>query len=535
MDLKYYLSLGDQAYFEGRLENARSEWRKAMQECHDASQYIVLAGRFLSLGFLTEARETLKRVSKCDADTDLIALESALALERGDVAECLRLLDLNTVNSHLTLWSNRLLVGNYEKKRQPKEWSEEAGAWAVRALQLKASPQTGWREADKGPVIKTFENRTGNFNVAHHEPDRHVVNVGFVSGDLCAHPVGFLLFPIFQELKSRQEQQKAKLWVYNNTSQSDWMTDRLKSIVSPECWREVLGLDDENAQNVISHDKLDILVDCSGHTARNRLPLFVQRLAPVQISWGGYFSTTGLPTIDFVIMDKHHVVEKTQSEFIEKIIPFPSRFIYRPPPFPLPITDVPFFRNGYVTFGSFNNIAKVNDDVIAVWSSILKSVPGSRLILKWRCFADRETCSRTEKRWAEHGLDPERIELRPFSPYRETLAEYRDVDIALDPFPFTGGQTSLDALWMGLPLVTLAGDTPVSRQGHAFVNLIGRPVWSASNAEDYICLARNLTSDPSHLRAIRYEQRDLIRSSFLWNSQAFVDELLKLCKTVPRK
>lgn len=503
MDYLFYVKQGDKAYQDGQAELAREAWTHALSLASSEQDFCVLGQKFLSLGFLTEAKKAL---SQCRSHSpSVIALSSSLALERGDVAESMKYLDDAFKINHLTLMSNTLLVSHYQTQEDPISVKDKSLLWGKIAKSICPASLKG----------KSRKNYRSDY-----------IRIGFVSGDLCAHPVGFLIAPILQALSKRSSE--TEIFVFDNGNQNDWMTERLKKYCSFDHWIIIQDIPNQEVSQIIYNLNLDVLIDCSGHTSRSRLPLFINRLAPLQLSWGGYFSTTGLETIDAVILDPYHAPDSVDDHFLEKIFRIPSRFIYAPPPIYPPVTDMPYFRCGTMTFGSFNNIAKINERVIEVWSSILKEVPRSRLILKWRCFSDQDFCASMHQKFSYFGIEPERIELRPFSIYRETLAEYRDIDIALDPFPFTGGQTSLDALWMGIPLVTLAGVSPVARQGHAFVNLIGKPEWSSSNEEDYVKCAIQLAQKPDQLRSMRFDQRNLIYHSKLSDADGFVASLITL-------
>ena len=506
MDFASALRDGDQFYQSGQAEAARLAWVAACGAAGSLGDFLAVINRFLSLGFLTEAEAALARLPVDELSAPVLAARAALALERGHVREARTLFEQGLPLQHLRMMSNALLVRHYETPIDAAGLLQASRQWAAIAR-------------TQMPAIEAPKIGLGG-------PAKSRLRIGFVSGDLCAHPVGFLIAPLLRAFHARADE--VDLFVFDNGVQNDWMTAQLKACCKPDHWQAIAGLSDEEASRRIVACHLDALIDCAGHTSRSRLSLFVNRLAPLQISWGGYFSTTGLETIDAVVMDDHHLAHGIEEHFTEKLLRVPSRFIYAPPSFCPPVTDVPFFRHGTITFGSFNNVAKINDGVIATWAKILDRVPGSRLILKWRCFADAPFCDVMRSRFVSHGIDGARIELRPFSIYRDELAEYRDIDIALDPFPFTGGQTSLDALWMGIPLVTLAGFTPVERQGHAFVKLIGRPEWSASNEMDYVNIACHLSQNPDALRSLRFDQRSLIHASKLSDASSFVDRLLGL-------
>lgn len=501
MDFANALAEGDRFYQSGEAEGARRAWSAACAAAASPQDLLTVTNRFLSLGFLSEAEAALARLPADDHSASVLAARSALALERGQIGEARRMLEAGAPLQNLRLMSNALLARHYETPIDAGSLCEASREWAkiARAQMPMLSPALRMRDGAR-------------------------LRLGFVSGDLCAHPVGFLIAPLLRAFHARADE--VELFVFDNGAQNDWMTVQLKACCLPDHWHAIGTRDDAAASRLIADCQLDCLIDCTGHTSRSRLSLFVNRLAPLQLSWGGYFSTTGLETIDAVVMDDAHLAPGIERYFAEALIRVPSRFIYAPPSFAPPVTDAPYFRNGHITFGSFNNVAKINADVIATWAVILNRVPASRLILKWRGFADAPFCDAMRARFARHGIAADRIALRPFSIYRDTLVEYRDIDIALDPFPFTGGQTSLDALWMGVPLVTMAGFTPVERQGHAFVHAIGKPEWSVANRDAYVEMAVALARDPDRLRTIRFDQRDLIRSSSLSDANGFVSALI---------
>jgi len=251
-------------------------------------------------------------------------------------------------------------------------------------------------------------------------------------------------------------------FVYSAGTVKDWVTE---SVGLACTLREVSAMDDAALAELIRKDHIDVLIDLSGHTAGSRLTVFARRPAPVLVSWLGYFATTGLPYIDAVLLDEWHAPAGMEKYFVEPIIRLPlGRFCYQPVPFAPDIAPLPCLKNGYITFGSFNNTAKLNAGVFDLWARVLASVPDSRLVLKWRTFNDDEFKRSTRDAFVQRGISPDRVELRGPSFHVGLLKEYGDIDISLDPFPFTGGLTSCEALWMGVPVVTWPRSRVVSRQ-----------------------------------------------------------------------
>jgi predicted O-linked N-acetylglucosamine transferase (SPINDLY family) len=291
-------------------------------------------------------------------------------------------------------------------------------------------------------------------------------------------------------------------------------------------WRSLVGLPDDAALALILNDGIDILVDLSGHTAKNRLPLFAQRAAPIQVSWLGYFGTTGLRAMDYLLMDQWAVPIGEEHGYVESIVRLPhGRFCYAPPDYaPLPV-DPPSLRRGYVTFGSFNNIAKVGPDVIAMWADVLAANPSSRLLLKWKTLDDETVRSSVSAAFAAAGVAEGRLELRGFSPHSDMLAQYGDIDIALDPFPFGGGLTSCEALWMGAPVLTMPGDRPASRQTAGFLAAIGLSNCVVRSPAEYVRLAAALAADHTRLAALRRALRPAMAASPLCNGALFTSTL----------
>lgn len=343
------------------------------------------------------------------------------------------------------------------------------------------------------------------------------LRIGYVSADLCQHTVGWLLLPVIQRHSDR-----VRVYTYHAGQQVDHLTEQMKARTH---YRAVHGLTDQALVAKIKADEIDVLIDLSGHTGGSRLSVFAHRPAPVQVSWLGYFATTGLSTMDAVLLDEAHACADTPAAFVEKLRYLPSRWCYQPVPFAPMVAAAPHHRNGYITFGSFNNTAKYNQTVFEVWARILQAVPHSRLILKWRSFHDTALKQETWRFFQQHGIEATRIVLRPASFHVDLLSEYADMDIALDPFPFTGGMTSLEALWMGVPVITYPMQRVVSRQTHAVLQQIGLSSLSATSLADYVGIAVRLAHAPDELDRLRKTMRQNMQSSDLMNAKRVTDSL----------
>ena len=347
------------------------------------------------------------------------------------------------------------------------------------------------------------------------DPDRRL-RVGYVSADLGPHPVGHFLRPVLP----CHDRNAIEVTCYNNGVHAGPVADALRA--ASDRWRSLVGLPDEAAAAMIAADGIDILVDLSGHTAGNRLTLFARRAAPLQASWLGYWGTTGLSEMDVILSDATTILPGEENGYSERVVRLPgSRFCFAPiDDAPLPATP-PCTRGHPPTFGSFNNLAKLGPEVVRLWAALLRAAPGSRLLLKWKSLTDDGMRRHVQAQFAALGVDGERLLLRGESAHRATLDEYRDVDVALDPFPFSGGLTSCDALWMGVPVVTLPGRAPQSRQTAGFLHAIGITGWTARTPEHYVSTALSLLSDPQELGRLRQSLRGRLAASSLCDGRSF--------------
>lgn len=346
------------------------------------------------------------------------------------------------------------------------------------------------------PVKRAFPNAP--------EPARRL-RVGFLSPDLRMHSCAHFLEPLVRHLDRRE----FEVFLYHDHFREDDVSSRLRSRAA--VWRNFVGQPDPAVERRVLADAPDILVDLAGHTGLNRLPLFARRLAPVQITYLGYPDTTGVPAMDYRFTDDVADPAPSADPFAtEKLVRLaPTAWTYEPPGCAPDVAISPAFTKGHVTFGCFNNLAKVTDRMLAAWGRILAAVPGSRLLLKGRGFADAPVRARYEERFARCGLPIERVDLveRTAGP-TEHLALYGEVDIALDTFPYHGTTTTCEALWMGVPVVTLTGEQHMSRVGTSLLSAVGRPEWCAGDEDEYVRIAAKLASDALALAQIRAGLRD---------------------------
>jgi protein O-GlcNAc transferase len=342
------------------------------------------------------------------------------------------------------------------------------------------------------------------------------LKIGFVSGDLKQHPVGFFL----ENALAHIDRSALAITLYATNDENDALTQRLRAMNNR--WNSLGGLSDDQAAQRIQADGIDILVDLSGHTSHNRLMVFARKPAPVQATWLGYWATTGLQAIDYILCDRYGIAANEAQYFVEQPWYLPNtRLCFSPPLDDIAVAALPALSAGHITFGCFNNLTKMNDAVVMLWSQILHGVSGSRLLLKAKPLADPATRQTVLARFAAHGIGAERLLLEAHSSRADYLAAYHKVDIALDPFPFTGATTTIEGLWMGVPLVTRRGERMVARQGEGILSNIGLADWIAGDDAGYVATAIEKANNLHGLA----ELRERLLTSPLCDGRSFARNL----------
>ena len=351
------------------------------------------------------------------------------------------------------------------------------------------------------------------------DPDRRL-RVGYVSPDFRRHPVTAAFLPVIE----RHDPNQVEVICYHNLAAADAVTARVRR--AAHAWRDTAALSDLQAAELFRADGVDILVDLAGHTSRHRLLAFARRPAPVQVSWLGYFFTTGVATVDYFVTDPYSSPPGQERFFTERLVRLPAtRFCYAPQE-PAPEANaLPAAAQGNVTFGCFNNLAKIGPGVLALWARILAALPGARLVIQAVGLSDVPNRARVLRDFGAAGLPVERVELRPFAPAERAASAYHDIDIALDPFPFCGGMTSFDALWMGVPVVTLAGQLIAGRQTASMLANLGLTELVANTPEEYVEVAIALARDTTRLADLRASLRPRFRASPLCDYDGFTRSL----------
>lgn len=350
------------------------------------------------------------------------------------------------------------------------------------------------------------------------DPERRL-RVGYVSGDFRVHPVGWFMTPVF----AAHDPSAVETFAYSASAYADELTRRIQAGVGH--WRQIAGLSDSDLAARIREDRIDILIDLAGHTARHRLLAFAEKPAPVQVT-AVVPGTSGLDAIDYFLSDRFETPPGSEAHFSETVIRLPDGFhCYGPPDYAPEVAPLPAGANGAVTFGCFNNLAKVTPRVVALWAKVLAAVPGSRLLLKTKALDDPDAQAWYRELTAAAGIAPDRLVLAGGAPHAELLAAYGAVDITLDPFPYSGGLTTLESLWMGVPVVTLSGETFAGRHSTSHLANIGLPELIAATPDEYVAIAAGLADDRDRLAGLRASLRDRLAASPICDARRYTRNL----------
>ncbi len=345
------------------------------------------------------------------------------------------------------------------------------------------------------------------------------IRIGYVSPNLKLHSVAYFLLPVIH----LHDKTRFEIHCFSNTKVQDSMTEILRA--GADHWHDITQADDSEAAEMIASHNVDILIDLAGHSQGNRLGIFLLKPAPIQITYLGYPDTSGLSQMDYritdALADPSPVADGLHTE---KLIRLSGGFLcYRASNYSPDIIDPPFRKNGHIRFGCFNNMTKITETCVHLWSEILQQVEGSTLTLKSQGFSDPDICNALLAQFAEKGIDSKRIELLDFTPsVYDHLLLYHDIDIALDTFPYNGTTTTCEALWMGVPVVSLSGKTHASRVGLSILQHNALQDLVAHSQQAYVNIACQLASNPELLVHLRHNLRNHLANSPLCNAEAFI-------------
>jgi protein O-GlcNAc transferase len=354
-------------------------------------------------------------------------------------------------------------------------------------------------------------------------PERKL-KIGYVSADFRTHSVAYYIEPIIES----HDRNKFEIFCYSNLDHPDNKTTEFRNLA--DHWRDICGTSDDKVAELIQEDRIDILVDLSGHTGSNRLTLFAHKPAPLQVTYIGYPNTTGLETIDYRVTDAlTDPPGRTDHLHTEKIIRLPHGFLcYKPPEESPEVKELPASVSGFITFGCFNNRSKISDRTIGIWSEILNLVPDSRLVLKATALCDEPTKNYILNMFDHEGISSERITAYGIIPLKKDhLDLYNSIDIGFDTFPYNGTTTTCEALWMGVPVIALKGDIHISRVSYSILSNIGLDELVAESTDEYIMKAVNLAENIDKIKYLRKNLRSIMKNSFLMDKESITIALEK--------
>lgn len=345
------------------------------------------------------------------------------------------------------------------------------------------------------------------------------LRIGYLSGDLRHHVVGYWI----KHIIAAHNRSNVEVFCFANNKEDEY-SEQIKA--ASDHWLPIQDLTDSEVARKVQEAKIDILVDLSGHTGANRLFLLSRKPAPVQATWCGYLDSTGLEAVDYVIADDVIAPKSEPSPFVEEPLRLPSCSVcFEPIPNAPAIGPSPFERKGHITFGCFNNPSKIGPGVAALWSKILKATPGAKLLLMYGNFVDPLTRERLLSCFRNADLPDNRVEFRVGNRARVLETYNSDVDLALDTFPYNGGTTTCEALWMGVPTVALYGAHPMSRLGCSLLIYSGLPALATTSPEEYVARAAALADDTPTLSRLRRELRGHLVNTPLFSAKLFVNGL----------
>ena len=482
-----------------RLIEAEASFRRAIQIKPDyAEAHSNLGAVFRDLGAIAEAEASFRRALQIRPDYAAAHCNLGAILKdsgRLEAAEASFRRALQIRPDYTEAHSNLLFSLNYLESRSSASCLEDALEYDRRVMDKACDRFSSW--------------------LCLPRPDR--LKVGIVSGDLRQHPVGSFL----ESLLAQVDRAQVELVAFPTHAKTDELTAHIRPHFA--AWKPLFGQSDEAAARCIHAQGVHILLDLSGHTGHNRLPVFAWKPAPVQATWLGYLATTGMKDMDYLIADSWTLPAGEETNFVEKIWRLPDSYIcFTPPNVWIPVSQLPALVAGFVTFGSLNNLTKVSDSVVALWARVLASVPRSRLYLKTKQLQESSIRQDLVARFAAHGIEAARLILEgPVQDRAGHLASYRQIDIALDPFPYPGITTSVESLWMGVPVLTLAGKSFLSRQGVGLLMNTGLPEWIAADADEYLARAVSHAGDLQRLAALRSGLRQQVLASPLFDAPRF--------------
>lgn len=483
----------------GHLKDAENSFRSALELAPNDAMLLSSMGTILyAQERLSEAEQIHRRALTISPNIAEIHLNLATTLfKQGSVEAAIKCYQsaITLKPDYWLAWTGFLFCVNYSlhfSAAMRREYSMQFGE-ALRA-QVASTRYTSWPAMARSQRLR----------------------IGIVSGDLYRHPVGYFL----QNVVACVDQTRYEVFFYANQSNVDSLTKSLQSHASS--WCDISQFTDIAAAARICDDQVQVLIDLSGHTLGNRLPVFAMKPAPVAISWLGYFATTGLREIDYVMADAVCVPAGSEHEFCENVWQLPdARLCFSRPTAQIDVSVLPAQRNGFITFGCMQNVAKLNDRVLSLWAQILSALPSAKLRIQNPSVVDPVVCDLLEKRMLAQGIPRNSLSFHSAIDYDAYLQGYSDIDIVLDTFPFPGGTTTCEALLMGVPTLSLAGESMLSRQGASLLTAAKLTDWIANSEQEYFRKAVAFAADIEVLAWLRCSLRAQVSESALFDARRF--------------
>jgi len=528
-------NLGNALWERGRIEESIAAYRQALQiRPGDAEFHNNLGHALREQGRLDEAMAACRRALQirpdyADAHTNLgIALRDQGQLEEAIAAHrCALRARPDFSDAHNNLGNALKDVGqldeaieSYRRALEIKPGNASAHSNLVYTLHFHPSDDARAIGEERQRWTRRFGDPLKPLILPHandRSPERRL-RIGYVSPDFRDHVVGRNLVPLME----RHDQENFEILCYSGVLREDALTREFRR--RSRQWRNTVGVGDEALAEMIRRDGVDILVDLTQHMSGNRLPVFARKPAPVQVSFAGYPESTGLEAIEHRISDRYLEADSVDDGAgrKEQVHLIDSFWCYDPCGMEVEVNGLPAYESGRVSFGCLNNFCKVNERMLRLWARVLEAVTDSRLVLLAGAGSHRR---RTLETLAGQGIEGDRVEFVEFRPRREYLESYHRLDIVLDTAPYNGHATSLDALWMGVPVVSLAGNAAVSRAGLSQLSNLGLPELAARSEEHYVRIAVDLARDVSRLAALRSTLRHRMQNSVLMDASHFARQV----------
>ena len=528
-------NLGNLFFEDGNFDEAILYFKKVVATKPDFKMGFANLGKaYIKLGQNKEALNSFEKALKIDTNSPEVYNNIGLAYyELSRFHESLssfnKAIDLNPKyeKAYNNLGNLFNLLGRYEDsnnayKKAIKIKPDYSKAYSNLLFnliyKLEFDPKLYLLEAQK--FRKNCKPKTNKKNLQYkYKKKPEKLRLGLVSADFGNHPGGLFTLSTLAELSKKS----FELIAYSTNDRKDQVAAQFKPLFLK--WNSIEEKTDEEIINQINNDGIHILIDTQGHSAKNRLPIFINKPAPIQATWLGQGST-GIPEIDYFIGSSHITPKNEEINYVEKIYRLPRiSQCFTEPSFDIKVNELPALKNKFVTFGSLNKLSKINDEVIFLWSKILKSVKNSKLLLKTRELDNKNIAENIISKFSENKIKSEQLILKGKSKNREdTLKVYNEIDIGLDPFPFQGVTTTVEAAWMGVPVITLKGDRYLAHFGESINFNLNMNEWIANDYKEYSLKANTFSNNLNHLSSIRKNLRQNAIESPVFNAVKFADD-----------